>query len=137
MTRSLGLLMIGTLGLWLVLALILWLALPSPDWLQWGESTVLFSGTAGLLCLVPTALTLVWTRFSFHGQPEQQLLAVLGGTGVRMAFVIGMGMVFYHLVPRYQHQQFWIWVIVFYLYTLALEVILLTRHMSREQVQKN
>jgi hypothetical protein len=96
---------------------------------QWErpELTVWWSAIAALLCLVPTALTLAWTRRAYAAQPEQQLLAVMGGTAVRMAFVIAAGLVLFLGVPEFEYQRFWVFVVVYYLFTLALEMVLIVR----------
>ena len=62
------------------------------------------------------------------------MLAVMGGTGLRMVFVVGAGMALFYLHPDFNHAAFWIWVIVFYLFTLTLEmVILLVRPAAPKQ----
>jgi hypothetical protein len=91
------------------------------------ELTVRWSTTAGLLCLVPTALTLVWTSRACLGRPEQQLLAVMGSTGVRLLAVLGGALVLFMGVEGYEYQRFWIFVVVYYLFTLALEMVLIAR----------
>jgi hypothetical protein len=115
----------GTVGFWLLVFY--------PARLLWGDEAVFFSAAAGLLCLVPTAATLVWSHRALHGgSPNQQLAAILGGTGVRMAFVIGLGLILFHGVPELHHPGFLVWVVVFYLWTLALEMsVLLTRLPAR------
>jgi len=119
-TRSLGLLVGGSLTFWLVVAY--------PAWLLGGEAAVVFSAVAGLLCLVPTAATLLWCLWASREAPEQRLLAVMGGTGVRLVVVLGAGMALFHALPYFHYPTFWIWVIVFYLFTLTLEVgLILTR----------
>lgn len=130
MIRTLSLLMIGTMSLWLLLA---W-----PTYYFLGGSVAMaLSGAAAVLCLVPTTLTLAWALWAFRAQPEQQFLAVMGGTGVRLGFVIATGLALYFLVPVFQNQGFWLWVVVFYLFTLALEMVLLTRHTANQQPPKN
>ncbi len=129
MKKSLSLLIGGTLLAWALVAV--------PARYLTNDLAYLHSAAAALLCLVPTALTLAWTRWAFKGLPEQQLLAVMGGTVVRMAFVIGAGMALYHLAPDFNYQRFWLWVIGFYLFTLALEMVLLTQQTSAEQAEKN
>jgi hypothetical protein len=110
---------------WLVAGcLLFWLALAYPACLLAGDVAVLHSAVAALLCLLPSAATLLWTRSALKGLPEQQLATVLGGTTVRLLFVLGIGMALFYLVPAFHSQGFWIWVIVFYLFTLALEVTL-------------
>ena len=120
MTKSLTVLVAGTLVVWLVVFY--------PAQLLGGETALVFSAVAGLVCLVPAAATLVWGRWARKGPPELQLAAVMGGMGVRMAVVLGIGMALFFLVPYFQHASFLLWVVVFYLITLSLEVGLLLAH---------
>ena len=99
------------------------------------DPTLMWSTTAASLCLLPTALTLVWTRWAYRGQPEQQLLAVFGGTAVRMVFVIAAGMVLFLGVKGFEFQRFWLFVVVYYLFTLALEMVLVVRGTGAEPAQ--
>jgi hypothetical protein len=55
---------------------------------------------------------------------------VLGGTGLRLFFVLGAGLVLTGAVPYFQLQSFWVWVLVFYLFTLALEMLLAIRSLT-------
>ena len=104
--------------------------------LLWPEDPVYaWSTTAAALCLVPTALTLAWTRWAYKGQAEQQLLAVMGGTAVRMGFVIAAGMILFFNVEAFQYQRFWIFLVVYYLFTLALEMVLVVRGAEPGQAQ--
>jgi hypothetical protein len=123
--------------LWLVGGTVAFWALVTVLTLQlWGESSVLFSTTAALMCLVPTALTLAWTRWAYKAQPEQQLLAVFGGTAVRMVMVIAVGMVLFLNVKEFEYQRFWLFIIVFYLFTLALEMVLIVRGTAAQEAQQ-
>ncbi|MFL5243745.1 MAG: hypothetical protein ACJ8FY_16715 [Gemmataceae bacterium] len=91
-----------------------------------GNPAVVFSLSAVLICLIPTTGTLYWGMRALQGSPEQQLTLVMGGTGIRMLFVLLVGLALYKLVPYYEaNQGFWIWLLVFYLFTLALEMALL------------
>jgi len=115
--RRLAILVSGSLCFWLLAAL--------PARHVWGDSALVFSGVSVLLCLVPTALTLSWANWAMEQAPQQQLLVVLGGTGLRMFFVLFGGVLIYFLVPYFQNQQsFWIWVLISYLVTLTLEMAL-------------
>ena len=91
---------------------------------------------AATLCLLPSLLTLAWASWTVGRTPEQQLLATLGGTGVRMFVVLAVGLVLTTGVPYFAQQQqgFWISVLVFYLLYLGLEVaiLLVGRSFSRE-----
>jgi hypothetical protein len=126
--KSLGVLIGGT-GLF-------WALTAYPLRLVWGEETLLFGATAALLCLVPMIVTLLWVRWAPKDQPQQQLLAVLGGTGLRMFFVLGCGLALFLVVPAFQYQRFLFLIIAYYLFTLTLEVILLVRQSAVDQAPK-
>ena len=106
-------------------ALAVWLVALYPARLLGGEITTLYATVAVALCLIPTAGTLAWTARAMDRAGEQQFLMVLGGTGIRMIFVLAVGLTIYGLFPVFQQPSFWIWVLVFYLITLALEMFLL------------
>jgi hypothetical protein len=74
--------------------------------------------------------TMVWCHFAFGGTSEQQLAAVLGGTGLRLLVAIGGGVGLSRSVPALDHPAFLIWVVVFYLITLALEITLVVRRQN-------
>lgn len=110
-------LMIGTLAVWAVIAY--------PARRFGGEQALLDTLTAMLLCLAPASLTLAWADRALRGKPEEQLLFMLGGTGIRMIFVLGAGLLLYYSVEPFQHPGFWLWVLLFYLMTLAGELVLM------------
>ncbi len=122
MIRTVGLLVGGTAGLWLAAAY--------PAYQLGGEEGLVQSAVAALLCLLPMMGTLVWAGRALRGgRPEQALLAVMGGTGLRLLFVIGVAVALYLAAPYFHSRGFLIWVVVFYLVTLALEMaLLLARH---------
>jgi hypothetical protein len=117
MTRSIEFLVGGAVAIWLLLLY--------PAFRLGGEPAILFSTVALLLCLGPTVLTMLWTRWATAQSPEQQLVAVLGGTGVRMGLVLTVGLALYRWSPSFSHVRFLFWLLVFYLLTLALEMTLL------------
>jgi hypothetical protein len=91
-----------------------------------GDAAFVFLGTALLLCLAPAIITLVWGERALRQSVDNQLILVLGGTGMRMAFVLLAGWILYLWAPCYQRQNsFLIWLIVGYLFTLALDMTLL------------
>lgn len=116
MRKRLTYLLLGSLGLWAVLCY--------PAYTQMGEQAVIHGTTALVLCLIPTSFTLVWASRRPKPTPTEQLMLVFGGTGLRMGFVLGVGLLLYVCLPYFQQTSFWLWVLVFYLYTLALETIL-------------
>jgi hypothetical protein len=117
MTRSIELLVGGAVAIWLLLLY--------PAYRLGGEAAILFSTVALLLCLAPTVLTMLWARWATSQSPEQQMVAVLGGTGVRMGLVLTVGLALYRWSPTFSHVRFLFWLLVFYLLTLALEITLL------------
>jgi hypothetical protein len=121
-------------GILVACTFLLWAAAAYPAWLLGGEQTLVYSAVAVALCLTPTALTLLWAEWSSLQSPEQQLTMVLGGTGVRMGFVLGVGLLLYTQLPYFQQQSFWLCLLIFYLFTLALEMVLVVR--SRVAVEQ-
>ncbi len=120
MTRKLLLLFGGALVFWLLIGL------PAHAF-GGGYPALIFSGAAVLLCLPPMAATLVWVAWAQTKSVQDQLVAMAGGTGLRMFFVLGGGMVLFLAVPYFRGQVvFWIWVLVAYLATLGLDVVLMT-----------
>jgi hypothetical protein len=119
-TQRLLILVAGTLLFWAATAL--------PVWLLGSDLALLHATTAALLCLVPGIFTLVWAERTSRKDPQQMLLVVLGGTGVRMFGVLLAGILLVQMVPPYREQDsFLIWLLVFYLFTLALEMTLLLK----------
>jgi hypothetical protein len=55
------------------------------------------------------------------------LLAGLGGSGIRMAIVLGIGFLLFQQMPDRFPLAFLYWLLIFYLSVLALEVTLLVR----------
>jgi hypothetical protein len=105
--------------------LCVWAAAAYPAWLLWGQSALVFSSVAAVICLVPALATLAWSARASFGTPEQQLAALFGGTGVRMVVAVATGIILYKCAPAFAHAAFLIWIIVFYLTTLALEIVVL------------
>jgi hypothetical protein len=126
-TRQLVPLLLGSLAIWLLLAI--------PAWLVIGEIALLETAVACGLCLLPMTATLLWCHWSLGGAPEQQLLAVLGGTSVRLVVVIAVGIGLNRTVEALHRPAFLIWVVVFYLATLTLEIVLVVRRQNAEAKQ--
>jgi hypothetical protein len=107
----------GSLAFWLVLVI--------PARIFWGTRVVWPSLAAVALCLVPTSVTLLWGQWAARRSPQMQLAAVVFGTMLRMLFVLAGGLAVWYRGPFYPDPAFWMWIVIFYLFTLALEVTLL------------
>lgn len=118
MRRRLAWLIAGSLGLWALSAY--------PAQRFGGDAALLYSAVAAALCLVPAAGTLAWSEWVSRRSAEEQFLTILGGTGLRMTVVLGVGLALYSLVPLFGRSSFWLWLLLFYLFTLFLEIVLLT-----------
>jgi len=118
-TKRVGILIAGTLMAWCVTAY--------PARLLSGDAGLLYSAVAAGLCLVPTALTLLWADWANRQSPEHHVTMVLGGTGIRMGVVMGIGLLLYLFLPVFQQPGFLLWLLGFYLFTLGLEMVLVVR----------
>lgn len=123
MKRRVAALVVGSLAFWVVVVY-------PARWL--GDDLALGYSSATLaLCLVPAAVTLAWACGSASRLPEQQLLLALGGTAIRMFVVLSGALLLYLSMPYFQQPGllglpgFWLWLLLFYLFTLALEMGLL------------
>ena len=105
----------------------LWLVLLAPAWWWYGDLAFLQSGVALALSLVPAVATLIWANYAAKNSAESQLLAALGGSGVRMGIVLGVGAFLYFQYPETFSAAFLGWLLVFYLVFLALEITLVLR----------
>jgi hypothetical protein len=116
----------GVTAFWLLLAL------PARH-LGGGDEAVVQAGFAALLCLVPAVAALAWADWAFRQSPEQRLYAILGGGGVRMFFVLGAAVVCVEVLGWFRGAGgFWIWIGVFYLFTLALEIALMVTALPKK-----
>jgi hypothetical protein len=120
--RRLLLLVVGSLAFWVLVSLPVRALTDDPDR---ANARVAFLGTALLLCLVPTGITLAWGTLALQKSPEQGALVALGGTGVRMFATLLAAWVLVRSVPFYRDDAFWFWLGIAYLFTLALEITLL------------
>jgi hypothetical protein len=109
---------------------LLWAVLAVPASSLWDAGpTLAMSAAAALVCWVPAALTLVllswWRR---HRPPVEFVAAFLVGVVLRMGLTLGGGFfVALALLPAVKPGPyvFWVWLLVFYLATLAVETLLL------------
>lgn len=95
------------------------------------QETLMQGGVALALTLVPAAVTLAWVVFSYRSAPQLQLLASLGGSGVRMAIALGGGYFLTNTQPQFFDTPFWCWLLLFYLVLLGFEITLLVRQQPK------
>jgi hypothetical protein len=115
--RRLGWFLGATLACWLVVAIPLRYMSPTQ---------AVYSGCALAICLVPGTLTLVWSIWGQRQPPEQQMVVILGGMAVRMGAVFVAALVLSQRVEYFRQESgFWTWVLVCYLFTLAVEITVL------------
>jgi hypothetical protein len=110
-----GWLCLTALGLCVVLVL--------PAWFIAGREGVIGLSAAAVLCVIP-GLVVFWIAASFGAAGTEVPLVILGGTALRMVFVL-LGMVIVQsLDPRLGFREFIVWLLVFYLVLLAVETCL-------------
>ena len=122
-------------SLWLLLggSVLLWAALLYPGWLWWGETALVHSAAAWVLGVLPGAATTAWA-LRREQTPELRVLVVLAGSGIRMAAALGGGLVLTELLPETFTKIFWLWVGVFYVALLTLEVLVLVRQQPSSSI---
>lgn len=98
-----------------------------PGWLLYEHDLWLPCAAAWGLSFVPAALTLGWALGAFAGQAETQLLAVMGGSLLRMAAALGGGFFLSHRWPDRFDTGFWILLLGNYLAILAAEIAVIVR----------
>jgi hypothetical protein len=113
------LLVAGTAAFWLLVGL------PARH-LGGGDAALIQLGAGLLLCLVPSVVTLLWAEHVARKDPRQQVLVLLGGSGVRLFGVLLGGVALVNLVEFFRDRPgFWTWLLVCYFFTLTLELTLL------------
>ena len=104
-------------------ALVFWLALVGPAWFVAGREGLIGLSAAAVLCVVP-GWAVFWIAASYGTAGTEVPLVILGGTALRMVFVL-LGMVIAQtLDPRLGFREFIVWLLVFYLCLLAVETCL-------------
>jgi hypothetical protein len=115
-TKSLGILIGVTVAVWAAAFL--------PARLLGGDRAVVYSLVALVICLIPSVFTLVWACKTLKYRPAQAFAVIASGTGVRITFVLGAGLILNQAVPYFEPTSFWIWIAGFYMITLAIETLL-------------
>jgi hydrogenase-4 membrane subunit HyfE len=105
-----------------------WLAVAIPTRIFWNDLAALHAGVAALLCLAPALVTLVGVLWLSGQSPEQRILFALGASGIRMFGVLLLALLLHDAYPFLRLQPgFHAWILVFYLFTLLLETLLIAQ----------
>ena len=98
-----------------------------------GEDDALVQGGAAFgLTFVPAAGTLAWVVFSYRTTPQLQLMASLGGSGLRMAVALGGALLLTTNHPARFDTPLWYWLVLFYLVFLSFEITILVRQLPKQ-----
>ena len=130
--------MIRTVLYFLAGALVCWLPLAGLCYLKWKPDGLMCAAVTGPICLIPTTLSLILNIWSQNRSPSEQLMAVLGGMGLRMGTVLLVAVAVFLGVPhesgdglmfKRPEREFAYWgsLLVFYLFTLGWETYLVSR----------
>ena len=112
-------------------ALGLWLLLLYPAYSTGGIHSLQGLSIAAILCVVPGILVSLMASFSTRAD-QQAILIIIGGSTVRMLFVL-VGILMVNIIlPRLGLWDFKVWVIAFYLVLLAVETYLVYRQVSND-----
>jgi len=87
---------------------------------------------AGTICIIPTLISLGLTLWSRGRSAPEQLMAVMGGMGLRMGLVLMISLPVFVKVPQFRETrerelEYWAAVLISYLGTLAWETFLAAR----------
>lgn len=107
-----------------------WVAAAYPAYRLGGDTAFIHSAVAFGICLMPAVATFLLARLSFGGTREERLLYTMLGTGLRMFVVLGVVLVLQLETEYFRPTSFALWVLGFYLATLALEVVFLVQEQA-------
>lgn len=99
----------------------------------WPDSALVQGGTAFALTFVPALLTLTWALFSYRSAPEFQLMASMGGSGIRMFVALGGGFLLTQSQAETFGASFWFWILTFYMSFLAAEIAVIVRQQPKTE----
>ncbi len=114
---------VAMLGFWVVAAV--------AARLLWNDLQAVYAGVAVALCGLPALASLGWIAASSSQSPQNQFVAVMGGTALRLMVVSATAGLLLTQIPFFrQAPGFAAWVLVAYLVTLGLEIVLAVKGRS-------
>ncbi|MBT6156107.1 MAG: hypothetical protein HOL01_23880 [Planctomycetaceae bacterium] len=118
----------GRLGRLTAIAAGLWLVFALPAYWLAGFNGLEGLSIAGLLCLVPGLLTMfLASLMPSDNNSNLMMTTVLGGTGLRMLFVLVGTMVVNSVRPQLGFRGFIVWLLAFYLAMLLAETLMVLK----------
>lgn len=120
-----------------IVAAAFWLVTGLPARQFFGDETLVHGGVAVMLSLIPGMLTLFWANWAYGQNPHQEVLAILGATGVRLFGVLLLSLVLYMTVEFFHRPAFLFWVAGAYCFLLTVEVLLLLRGRAIQEQAKS
>jgi len=97
--------------------------LAGPAWLVAKTSGLVGLATSAFLCVVPGCVALGCRRFL--NQARETTVLVAGG--LRFGLVLAAALVAKEYWPEYGISEFFVWLVLFYLFTLAVETWLILK----------
>lgn len=113
--------------------LALWAALCVPAFFVAGGDGVWGCSLAAAICAVPALGTLAFSLWATGQDSNWQLTALLGGMLGRMGFALGAGMIIHRTLQGFTLRSFLIWLAIYYLASLMLEVGIVVRGISQNK----
>jgi hypothetical protein len=108
-----------------------WLLLAGLCYARWQAGGLISAALTGTICTVPTALSLLLSLRSAGKSGVEQLTAVFGGMVLRIGASLGIGVAVFLAVPYFNQPgveyAYWGSLLIFYLFSLALESTLAAR----------
>jgi hypothetical protein len=114
-------------------ALVGWLAVAAFAFVRWDVGGLICALTTGLVCLIPTTIALIANLWAAGRSSQEQLLAVMGGMGLKMMVVLAVSVALFLSVPFFRAEPsreyaFWGSLLLCYLFALAWETVLVSRN---------
>ncbi|HEV3142468.1 MAG TPA: hypothetical protein VGZ47_01135, partial [Gemmataceae bacterium] len=83
-----------------------WLAIGGFCYWRWHKDGLICAAITGGICLLPTAISLAWSLLAARRSGSEQLLAMMGGMGLRMLFVLAASLlIFVSRKPWFEEVQ--------------------------------
>lgn len=113
-------------GRLIAIAVLLWCVLLWPAWQVAGQNGLVGLSIAAVLCAIPAVIVASASGLFAPGSSQATWIA-LGGSVLRMIFVLMGTLVVRAVQPQLWIREFLVWLVVFYLVMLLTETLLVVR----------